>query len=291
MDHLALCQEIKKHYESLPKQERQAASFVLDHPQEVAVISMREQARLAGIPPSTMTRFAKRLGLSGYDDIRDIFANAVRNQDYEYSSRVPAMVKMKQSMGEGSLALDLVESTISHFQELCRAENIEAIVRAARLLSEAREIYCLGLRSSFPVVSHFSHVAAYFQDNVRLVDGVGESGIMSLMNDIGQKDVLLVCGLAPYARRTVTLSHYLRQQKIRIVAITDNASSPLARLASETILVNKKSTSFFDSVTPAFLVSELLVALLAATSKTDVKASVNSVEEKLWAMGEWWSLV
>ncbi|RLM28104.1 RpiR family transcriptional regulator [Brenneria alni] len=291
MDHLALCQQIKQRFESLPKQERLAASFVLDHPQEVTVMSMREQARLAGIPPSTMTRLAKRLGLSGYDEIRAIFVDAVRGQGHEYAPRVPALVEMKQKMGENSLALDLANTTTAYIQNLCEKATLDAIVRAAKVLSSGRMIYCLGLRSSFPVVFHFAHVANYFQGNIHLIEGAGESGIMALMNNnISPKDVLLVCSLSPYARRSVALSRYLAQQKVQVVAITDNASSPLARIASETILVKKQTTSFFDTLTPAFLVSELLVALLAATAKVDVQGLVNSTEEKLWAMGEWWSL-
>ncbi len=289
MDQLALCQVIKAQYESLPKQVRQAASFVLDHPQEVAVMSMREQARLAGIPPSTMTRLAKRIGLSGYDDIRDVFINTVRAKGHEYGSRVPALVEMKQKVGEISLLLDLANTTTAHIQHLCQSDNLAAIVRAAKTLSAAREIYCLGLRSSFPVAFHFCHVAAYFQHNVHLVEGAGESGIMSLMSNMGPKDALLVCSLSPYSRRSVALTRYLSQQKVKIIAISDNASSPVARLACESILVKKQTTSFFDTLTPAFLVSELLVALMAATAKVDVRASVSDTEEKLWAMGEWWS--
>ena len=289
MDQLALCQAIKAQYDSLPRQVRLAASFVLDHPQEVAVMSMREQARLAGVPPSTMTRLAKRIGLTGYDDLREVFVNAVRAKGHAYGSRVPALVEMKQKIGESSLLLDLANTTISHIQSLCQTDNLAGIVRAAKTLSAARTIYCLGLRSSFPVAFHFCHVASYFQHNVRLVEGAGESGVMSLMSNTGPKDALLVCSLSPYSRRSVALTRYLSQQKVKIIAISDNASSPVARLACETILVKKQTTSFFDTLTPAFLVSELLVALMAATARVNVRASVSETEEKLWAMGEWWS--
>ncbi|TKI06059.1 MurR/RpiR family transcriptional regulator [Martelella alba] len=290
MDSATLRHHIKAVYDSLPKQERQAASFVLDHPQEVAVMSMREQARLAGVPPSTMTRLAKRLGLAGFDQLREMFVNAVRAQGHEYGSRVPGLVAMKREMGDASLVMDMVNSLTGHVQQLCQTDNLAAIVRAAQLLSSARTIYCLGMRSSFPVAFHFSHVASYFQDNVRLIEGAGESGVMSLMGNIGPKDVLLVSSLAPYARRTIALARYLAQEKAKVIAITDNDSSPVARMASETILVQKSSTSFFDILTPAFFVSELLVALLAASSRQDVRKLVNNTEEKLWAMGEWWSL-
>lgn len=290
MDSATLRQQLKSVYDSLPKQERLAASFVLDHPQEIAVMSMREQASLAGVPPSTMTRLAKRLGLDGFDQLRAVFVNAARAQGHEYGSRVTGLVEMKRKMGEASLVMDMVNTLNSHTQKLCQQDNLDAIVRAAHMLASARTIYCLGLRSSFPVAFHFAHVASYFQDNVRLIEGAGESGVMSLMGNLGPKDVLLTCSLSPYARRTIALSRYLAQEKVKVITITDNDSSPVARLASETILVHKHTTSFFDMLTPAFLVAELLVALLAASSRQDVRKLVNNTEEKLWAMGEWWSL-
>lgn len=289
MEQAEVISRLKAMYEQLPRQERQAASFVLDHAQEVAVMSMREQSRLAGVPPSTMTRLAKRLGLGGYDALREVFIATVRAKSSIYESRVPGLVAMNKQ-GEDSLLRDLAATTQAHIETLCRQENLESMIRASRLLADARTIYCLGLRSSFPVVFHFQHVSAWFANNVRLIDGAGESGMMTLMGEINAKDVLLVVSLAPYSRRAVTLARYLAQRKIRVVAITDNASSPVARLAAESILVQKKTASFFDTITPALLVSELLVALFAANARTDIHSAVKRTEEQLWATGEWWSL-
>lgn len=289
MEQTDVVSTLKDIYEMLPRQERLGASFILEHPQEIAIRSMREQARLAGVPPSTMTRLAKRIGLTGYDDLREIFITSVRAKSNVYESRVPGLVAMNKQ-GEQSLLLDLAETTKAHIDILCRTENLEAIARTSKLLADARTIYCLGLRSSFPVAFHFQHVSGWFANNVRLIDGPGESGTMGLMGDISQKDVLLVISLAPYSKRAITLSRYLAKRKIRVVAITDNASSPVARLAIESILVQKKTTSFFDTITPALLVSELLVALFAANAPVDIHSAVKKTEEHLWSTGEWWDL-
>lgn len=196
MEQAEIISRLKAMYEQLPRQERQAARFVLDHSQEVAMTSMREQSGLAGVPPSTMTRLAKRLGLSGYDALREVFIASVRNKSSIYESRVPGLVAMNKQ-GEDSLLRDLAATTQAHIETLCRQENREAMIRASKLLADARTIYCLGLRSSFPVAFHFHHVSAWFASNVRLIDGAGESGMMTLMGEINAKDVLLVVSLAP----------------------------------------------------------------------------------------------
>lgn len=284
----SLCLKIKELFDTWPKQVRLAASFVLDHPHEVAVMSMREQARLANIPPSTMTRLAKLLGLAGYDELREIFINNLRSHGNEYGKRAHGLVELNQKIGETALALEVANNAISHIQALCGADNLSAMVRAVQLLSSARTIYCLGLRASFPVAFQFSHVSAYFAKNVNLIDGAGESGMMQIMHQTGPKDALLVCSMASHSRRAISIASHLSKAGVKLIAITDSASSPVARMATETIVVGKKNSSFFDTLMPAFLVSEILVALMAATSKVDVKSAVSETESNLWSMGEWW---
>src|SRR3546814_1210535 len=67
-------------FDSLPAQLQAAARYVLDRPREVALLSMREQARQAGVQPATMTRLAKALGLGGYDELRQAYADALRGE-------------------------------------------------------------------------------------------------------------------------------------------------------------------------------------------------------------------
>ncbi|TIV11494.1 MAG: MurR/RpiR family transcriptional regulator, partial [Mesorhizobium sp.] len=65
-------------FENMPPQLRVAARFVLDHPKDVALMSMREQAHQAGVSHSTMMRLARWLGLEGYEDMRSLYARALR---------------------------------------------------------------------------------------------------------------------------------------------------------------------------------------------------------------------
>jgi DNA-binding MurR/RpiR family transcriptional regulator len=287
MNKQELSQLIKDRYDHLPRREQQAAAFVLEHPYEVAVMSMRELASMAGLPASTMTRFAKSLNLSGFDDLRSVYISEIRGQGQGYEARMAGLVDMKAELGDTSVAVELVNTTTEHLQSLCASPQIEAIVKGGKLLAEARRIYCLGVRSSYPIAYHFSHVTSYFHPDVHLIDSPGESGIMKLMGSITPRDALFVTSLSPYARKTITLTRYIAQQKVKVVAISDSASSPVARMSDEVIVVKKETNSFFDTLTPALLVTEILIALLAANTKGDVRSKVRQTEEKIWALGEW----
>jgi DNA-binding MurR/RpiR family transcriptional regulator len=68
-----LTDKIVENFDGLSAQLQAAARYVLDRPRDVALLSMREQARKAGVQPATMTRFAQRLGLEGYEAVRELY--------------------------------------------------------------------------------------------------------------------------------------------------------------------------------------------------------------------------
>ena len=92
----SLREQIIAQYDAMSAQLQQAARYVLEHPEEVALVSMREVARNACVQPATMTRLAKFLGLAGYDDIRAQHAAALRQGSDGFAAKV------RQRADEGS---------------------------------------------------------------------------------------------------------------------------------------------------------------------------------------------
>lgn len=83
-----LSDRIVEAFETLSGQLQLAARYVLEHPSDVALLSMREQARQAGVQPATMTRLAKHLGFSGYEDVRQLYADAMRGEGTGFAGKV-----------------------------------------------------------------------------------------------------------------------------------------------------------------------------------------------------------
>src|SRR3546814_15171666 len=59
------------------------------------------------------------------------------------------------------------------------------------------------------------------------------------------------------------LASFAQARGVPVVAITDSVLSPLAKLAVSTIVVPTESPSFLHSMSPAFVVAEILGALVA----------------------------
>ena len=69
---------IDTQFDDLSNALQKAARWAADHPADVCFLSLREQAKRAGVVPPTMTRLAKALGFARFrafqDDFRDHIA-------------------------------------------------------------------------------------------------------------------------------------------------------------------------------------------------------------------------
>src|SRR6266581_2691111 len=227
MGDAALVGLLKSGFDGLSPQLQEAARWVIDHPADVALLTTREQARRAGVAPATMTRLAQRIGLKGYDEIRKLYAEAVRRRPESFRARAEELLQRRDTEGDAALVHDVLSSLAHHLQALTSAESIERFTAAAKLIAGAERVFCLGLRSSFAVAYIFHYVRSLFGASSVLVDGAGGTGV-DLLRTIGSADVMLAISVKPYTRHTVHAARYSRARGVRIVAVTDSETSPLA---------------------------------------------------------------
>jgi DNA-binding MurR/RpiR family transcriptional regulator len=244
---------------------------------------MREQARQAGVQPATMTRLAKRLGMDGYDDVRELYAAAVREGGLGFAGKAGVQVVSQKLKGDKALAADMLKSIGKQIGLLAAPANLERLVTAARALASARRIYCLGLRSSHSVAWHLHYVLTLVGDRSIHLDGIASTGADALARATS-RDVLLVASVMPYTRLTIELAEYAAEQGIAVVAITDSEVAPLAQMAQHVVVVPTESPSFFHAMSPAFAVAEVLGAVIAGRGGEDALASLRHSDGHLAAL-------
>jgi DNA-binding MurR/RpiR family transcriptional regulator len=282
MSELPLAARLKSDFDVLSSRFQDAARWIIDHPADVALLTTREQARRAGVSPATMTRLAQRFGLNGYDDVRKLYADAVRRRPESFRGRAQELLHRRDIEGDAALVQDIFSALARHLQLLSSPAAVKQLTAAAERIAEAERVFCLGLRSTFSVAYIFHYVRSLFGANSVLVDGAGGTGIDALRT-IGRGDVLLAITVRPYTHLTVKAAQYARDKRAGIVAVTDSELSPLAALAGETLIVGTDSPSFFHSMAPAFAAIECLAALVAARHGSETLKSLARSEAHLAA--------
>lgn len=249
-------------FDDMSKQLQAAARYILDNPREVALLSMREQARRGEIQPATMTRLAKHLGFAGYEDVRQLYADYLRGEGSAFAPRADAQAQNQRLKGDQALAAEILRGAGIHVVALADAAGLESLVEAARHIERARRVYCLGLRSSYPVAWHLHYMLALAGGNTMMLESAGGIG-PDVLSSATPHDVLVAISVMPYTRQTVEIVDYAQSLGVQIVAITDSPVAPLAQVAAAAVVVPTESPSFLHTMAPAFMVAEILGALVA----------------------------
>lgn len=262
-DTAPLRQQLLALYEALPAQLRAAAHWIIEHPDEVALLSMRDQARRAGVPPSTMTRLAQRLGLEGYDDVRTLYADGLLRNRSSFAEKAGELRERRKARGADAISSDLIETAAARITALGGDEGIARLGEAARLMIAARRSFIIGQRAGFAVAYQLAYVCSLAGCDARLLDHPGGIGIDKL-RDAGAGDVLVAISVHPYTRATLDIASYAIGRGMKVVAITDSTISPLARGAEVVVIAGIESPSFFHTMSAAFVAAEAIAALVAS---------------------------
>ena len=177
-----------------------------------------------------MTRLAKRLGLEGYDQVRELYAGAVRAGTLGFAGKAGVQVEAQKLRGERALAAEMAQRLSRQIAALAEPASLERLADAAGRLHEARRVYCLGLRSCHAAAWHFHYMLSLLGDKTVMLDDAGGTGLDAI-RDAGPADVLLAASVEPYARATIDGARYAAGQGVPVVALTDSEVSPLAQIA------------------------------------------------------------
>lgn len=275
-------------FEGLPPQLQAAGRYLLDHPNEVALRSMRELAREANLVPATMTRLARRLGFSGFDELKRGYTEQTRRYAAHYRNKAIELADANRGEDAAALAGDMIAGIAGEVQSLLKSETVQSLVESARLLRAARTIYCLGLRLSFPAAYSFQYIHSAAGGSSVLLDAPGGSGLDPLRH-ASEKDAMLAITVLPYTRTTIEQANFANEKAIPVIAITDSKVSPLIRIAKQAIIVGTKSQSFFQTMVGVATAAETLATLIAMGSPQAVLDGLKSSEDYFSAANTYWS--
>ena len=75
-DYASLVDALVARQGSLSRRLGQVAQFCLNNPEDVAINNIVRLARLIGVAPANITRFAQEMGFAGFAELQEVFRRA-----------------------------------------------------------------------------------------------------------------------------------------------------------------------------------------------------------------------
>jgi len=279
----ALTQRLQTDYATMSPQFQIAARFVLDHPDDIALVSMRELATRAGVKPATLVRLSQSLGYEGWAGLKEVFVKALQRGPKAYAEQAKLVVRSRNPKG-------MAEKTVlaqSHNIQALITQNEERLPQALDLIVKAKRVFVAGFRASYAAAFSFHYLYRLFRPSVTMLRS--DAGTLEVeLRTLGPGDIVVLIGFAPYSHEVVRVYEAARAANSKVLAICDSLVAPIALEADQVLLFNTDVPSFFPSSSASVALVELLVEqLLVKTGKRAV-SGIEEAEKQLHQTGAYW---
>ena len=269
---------IGQRFNTLSPRQQQAARYIVDNPEEIALRSMRAVAGRAGVDPSTMVRLAQDLGFSGYDDMRECYRRKLMVGAGTWSGRLQKI--RKKDANAATPVAEIIEQGQRNLEKTFSAETIAGLESAKQLLSQSRQFYVVGLRSMFPAAFYLHYACQMVNTKSVLLTGTGGTFADSLRY-AARDDVVLAFSCRPYASDAVRAVEFMKRLGGKAIAITDSKVSPIAKLSDVVVVASNASTSLLPTVIPFMAIAEALAAMFVEATGETANEQIGRSEEQL----------
>ena len=214
---------LQQRQDELTKSGRAVADYLVHHADEAQYLSISSLARECKVAEATVFRFCRALGFEGYHEMRIALAQA----------NATGTMSSQRELQPGASTETLFEHASARlFTAINGTQNAlsaEAVDEAARMLREAKQVFCFGQGGSMllanDICARFASLSTKFRTS-------GDSHLQlltaSLMNEA---DVVL---FVSYSGATRDMMETLRTAKAagaKIILLTHYEDSPGASLA------------------------------------------------------------
>ena len=236
-----LVAQIEAQHARMPRRLREIGSFVLGHPEAIALSTLAELATETDIATSAFVRFAQSLGFDGFTQMQAVFRQQVRSSWPQYASRLSDMANVDPADHLEALSVSAVES----INRLSNTVSMDALESAWQTLAAAETIWIVASGRAKPVKVYMSYLLTKLgirSQEIREApaEAIREIGLFR------PNDVLLVISFSPYGELSVEIAKAAKARGIAIVSITDTIVSPVA--LDTTLLVTEENLFGFRSL-------------------------------------------
>ena len=232
MDKISL--NIKILYEEMGKAEKRIADWIFENPGKIISLSIVELAELCKCSEATIVRFSKRLGLSGYQELK---------------------ISLASEGGGSSISLSITEddSPFTMYEKICndiylsfemtkKSLKPEALELACRKISEANKIVIFGLGNSASIATDASHkflraglnCVAYSDNHMQVIAA----------SHLTENDVAIGVSHSGSSKDIVDALKIAKEHNATTIAITNSGKSPILKQSDIVLATSSNETEY-----------------------------------------------
>jgi DNA-binding MurR/RpiR family transcriptional regulator len=245
--------DLRRRYDELTNSQKRIAETIVDAPEFVAFATVDKFAARLGVSPSTIVRFAYRIGLAGYpelqEQVRDLVLTNLRTTTGPGGDPT---AQLGDTVSGESLRHDL--SLLARTAERLSGPDID---RAIEMIVAAERVRVIGGVTAYGVAYYTAVTLDRVRDRVALLSGapVPTGEIL----EMEEGDVMVAFSFPPYAKSTFAGIEAARRRGASVIAISDSPISPLRGSVDILLSASVSGIGTQNSLVAAMAVANVLV--------------------------------
>lgn len=275
------------HNAKLTKTQQTIAEFVLDHSSDACFMTSTEIADKLGVSESSVIRFARSLGYTGFMEFQKNLRKEYQDQVHHISSAITVpsqrMAEITKIGISGDYLKQHFQNIISNIEEMFSNNSLHTFEDAADIIVGSRQKYVTATRGDTALADYASLYLKHMVPNVINTSSACMTPVDQLIS-IGRKDCLLIFGFPRYSSLDHTTVRMARDAEAQIIVVTDKPSSLLAQYASVLITVPVDSNNFNNSLVAAQFTTECLLEAISHRVQ-GIEKRLKKIDEYLDELG------
>ncbi|WP_457337548.1 MurR/RpiR family transcriptional regulator [Rhizobacter sp. P5_C2] len=258
---LPVLQQVAAGIPAMPAAMQRMGQAVLAHPFRAATLNIDEFAGEVAVSIATANRFARALNFAGYPQFR---AELARGFEAILAPVESLRSNLKHVTGPQQAMAASLRETVANLEHTLQALQHQPCEQAVSLIAEADQVLTLGWGSSAYLAGVLQHELEPLCSRVgSLAQAGGPSHAARQLVKRGPRDLLIALAFPRYVEDTVALTRLARERGVKVLALTDEPSSPLVPLADVTLYAHVSRQVAPTSNATVLALLEALVAALA----------------------------
>ena len=264
--------QIRNLYSSLRPSEKKVADFLLENPDKVIYLSISECAERCNVSETTVIRFARLLGLSGYQELKIELAKTSKAPSSGLSEEITPDDTMSEAVTK---ALQANAGAIMDTLGIMDFGNLESAIQA---ILRAKRVLICGFGTSGIAGQYLAYkllrtgIEALWHPDFHL----------QLMSTplLRPGDIVVCISFSGSTKQVLELAELVQSEGIRVISITNYRRSPLAK-RSDILLLTCSSENPFMSGAAASIIAQIAVidALFIGLAMHDPEHSTEFIQK------------
>jgi DNA-binding MurR/RpiR family transcriptional regulator len=255
-------EELRRRYDRLTQSQKRIAEYIIAHSHAVAFSTVDQMAAQLNVNPSTIVRFTYRLGLDGFPDLQERMRELLRGQLARTGDPISVAGHLEGTSFGASLSRDW-----QNLHHTIAGLDAAVFARAVNILSRARRVYVVAGFSTFPIANYFAIILDRLRSDISLLASNDAFATPRLV-EMKAEDCLVAFTFPRYASATHRMVVWAKENKAKVVAVTDSPISAVGQIADVVLLAASAGPGMQNSLVAPLAVANALLNGVAAAKGT-----------------------